>query len=62
MYNVQERFLQYQIGLDYNFPLGSNSTGIFIEAGWMGNYISNIQALPSNGQHQGAFAGIGIHF
>jgi hypothetical protein len=62
VYNVQDRFLQYQIGLNANlFPLGSTS-GIFVEAGWMGNYTSNKQFLPGNGQHAGAFAGIGIHF
>jgi hypothetical protein len=62
-YKLQYRFLQYQAGLAYNVPFGlSKHTGVFVEAGFMGNSAINKQFLPSNGHHSGAFAGIGIHF
>jgi hypothetical protein len=62
-YNVQDRFLQYQAGVTYNLPLSfSKNTGIFIEAGFMGNTTINKQFLPGNGHEEGGFGGIGIHF
>ncbi len=63
IYNVQDRFMQYQAGVVYNMPFGiSKGTGVFIEGGFMGNATINKQFLPSNGHEAGAFAGIGIHF
>jgi hypothetical protein len=60
---VQERLLQYQAGLTYNVPFGfGKNSGVFIEAGFMGNAINNKQNLPTNGHHAAAFGGIGIHF
>jgi hypothetical protein len=62
-YNVQDRFLQYQAGVTYNLPLAFNkTTGIFIEAGYMGTNTNNKQFLPTNGHESGGFGGIGIHF
>jgi hypothetical protein len=62
-FEVQDRFLQYQAGLAYNMPFGVFShSGVFLEAGFMGNSTVNKQFLPSNGHESGAFAGIGIHF
>ena len=62
-FNVQERFMQYQAGLAWNTPFGfSKQSGVFVEAGFMGNSTINKQFLPSNGHEAGAFAGIGIHF
>ena len=40
----------------------SPQSGVFVEAGFMGNSTINKQFLPGNGHHAGAFAGIGIHF
>jgi hypothetical protein len=63
IFNVQDRFLQYQAGITYNLPFGfGKNTGIFIEAGFMGNQTINKQFLPSNGHESGGFGGIGIHF
>jgi len=62
-YNVQYRFLQYQAGVTWNTPFGfSKQSGVFLEAGFMGNSSTNKQFLPSNGHEAGAFGGIGIHF
>jgi len=62
-YNVQYRFLQYQAGLAYSVPFDLfKNTGVFVEAGFMGNNSNNKQFLPGNGHQAGAFAGIGIHF
>ena len=62
-YNLQYRFLQYQAGLAWNTPFGfSKQSGVFLEAGFMGNSTINKQFLPSNGHEAGAFAGIGLHF
>ena len=63
VYDVQDRFLQYQAGLAYNMPFSLlKNTGVFLEAGFMGNNTNNKQFLPSNGHEAGGFAGIGIHF
>ena len=63
VYNVQDRFLQYQAGLTYNVPFDVlKNTGLFIEGGFMGNSSINKQFLPTNGHEAGGFAGIGIHF
>jgi hypothetical protein len=63
LYTVQDRFLQYQAGVAWNTPFGfSKQSGVFVEAGYMGNSTINKQFLPSNGHEAGAFAGIGIHF
>jgi hypothetical protein len=63
VYNVQDRFLQYQAGVTWNTPFGfSKQSGVFIEAGFMGNTTTNKQFLPSNGHEEGGFGGIGIHF
>ena len=62
-YNVQDRFLQYQAGVNWNTPFTfSKDSGVFIEAGFMGNNTNNKQFLPGNGHEAGAFAGIGVHF
>lgn len=63
-YDVQYRFLQYQAGMTYDLPFAfkAKNTGLFIEAGFMGNSTVNKQFLPGNGHESGAFGGIGIHF
>jgi hypothetical protein len=62
-FTVQDRFLQYQAGLAYNVPFGLFShSGLFLEAGFMGNGTVNKQFLPGNAHESGGFAGIGIHF
>lgn len=63
IYNVQDRFLQYQAGVTYSIPFDLfKNSGVFLEAGFMGNNTNNKQFLPSNGHEEGAFGGIGIHF
>jgi hypothetical protein len=58
-YSVQK----YEAGIDYNTPFGlTKDAGVFLEAGFMGDYGRNKQFAPSNFQHAGAFGGIGIHF
>jgi hypothetical protein len=63
-YSLQERFLQYQVGVTYNIPFGSlgKNSGLFIEAGFMGNNGTNKTNLPVNSREYGGFGGIGIHF
>jgi hypothetical protein len=62
-YNVQDRFLQYQVGLTLGVPFDLfKHSGIFIEGGFMGNATTNKQFLPGNGHEAGGFGGIGIHF
>ena len=47
----------------YNIPFNLFKTsGLFVEAGFMGNSTINQQNLPGNGHEAGGFAGIGIHF
>lgn len=61
-FEVQYRFIQYQVGVTYNIPIKSKYTGLFFEGGFMGNASSNKQFLPGNAQEAGGFAGAGLHF
>ena len=49
---------KYQAGIDY--VIGKSP--VFIEAGWMGNYLTNKTNAPSNVSANGPFAGLGIRF
>jgi hypothetical protein len=62
-YDEQYRYEQYQAGLVYNtnFDIFKH-TGVFVEAGFMGDTGINKQFAPVNIREQGGFAGIGIHF
>jgi hypothetical protein len=63
MFLMQYRFQQYQAGITYNLPFAKfGSSGIFFEAGFMGNQSTNKQFLPANGHESGGFAGLGVHF
>jgi hypothetical protein len=62
-YNEQYRWEKYEGGVDYNVPFDLfKKTGVFIEAGYMGDTGIDKQFAPGNIQEGGAFAGIGIHF
>jgi hypothetical protein len=49
---------KYQVGVDY--VIGKSP--VFIEAGWMGNYLTNKNNAPSNISANGPFVGLGIKF
>jgi hypothetical protein len=61
---LQYRFQQYQAGITYSLPFAKfgSTSGIFFEAGFMGNQSTNKQFLPINGHESGGFAGFGLHF
>jgi len=54
----QQRFLKYQIG--GTFSLGS--TGLFLDAGYLGDTIRGKNISPSDASHAGGYAGLGIKF
>jgi hypothetical protein len=58
-YEVTYRFLQYQAGVTFS---PNPKSGFFLEAGFMGNNISNKNNYPGNGHESGGFGGIGFHF
>ncbi|MBV8118290.1 MAG: hypothetical protein JOZ01_09940 [Candidatus Eremiobacteraeota bacterium] len=49
---------KYQIGVDY--VIGNSP--VFIEAGWMGDNLTNKTNAPSNSTANGPFVGLGIKF
>ncbi|MGB8519855.1 MAG: hypothetical protein WCD38_06780, partial [Candidatus Tumulicola sp.] len=49
---------KYQAGVDY--VIGKSP--VFIEAGWMGNYLTNKTNAPANISANGPFVGLGIRF
>jgi len=49
---------KYQAGIDY--VIGNSP--VFIEAGWMGDNLTNKMNAPSNSTANGPFAGLGIKF
>jgi hypothetical protein len=56
--DLQARFLKYQIG--GTFMLGQ--TGLFLDAGFLGDTIRNKQLMPSDATHSGGYVGLGIKF
>ena len=62
-YNEQYRFEKYEVGVDYNIPFDAfKKTGVFLEAGYIGDTGINKQFAPVNIQESGVFAGLGVHF
>jgi hypothetical protein len=55
---VQYRILKYTIGGTFNF----GNSPVFLDFGYLGDRIMNKQNAPSDEQHNGPYAGLGIHF
>jgi hypothetical protein len=56
--SLEYNMYKYQIGALY--VIGKSP--IFIEAGWMGNHLTNKQNAPSDVTANGPFAGLGVKF
>ena len=55
--------MQYQAGVTYSVPFNVfKNSGVFIEAGFMGNSTAHKQFLPVNTHEAGGFGGVGVHF
>lgn len=57
-FDLEYNMYKYQVGVDY---VVGNSP-VFIEAGWMGDNLTNKLNAPSNSTANGPFAGLGIKF
>ena len=54
----QQRFLKYQIGA----TLGLGNSGLFLDAGFLGDTIRGKTLSPSDASHGAGFVGLGIKF
>jgi hypothetical protein len=54
----QQRFLKYQVG--GTFTLGSS--GLFLDAGWLGDTIRGKNLSPADASHSGGYVGLGLKF
>ncbi|BDE05760.1 hypothetical protein WPS_10360 [Vulcanimicrobium alpinum] len=54
----QQRFLKYQIGGTLNL----GSSGLFLDAGFLGDTIRGKNLSPSDASHAGGYVGLGIKF
>jgi hypothetical protein len=54
----QQRFLKYQIGGTFNL----GNSGLFLDAGFLGDTIRGKNISPSDASHAGGFIGLGIKF
>jgi hypothetical protein len=54
----QQRFLKYQIGGTLNL----GNSGLFLDAGFLGDSIKGKSLSPSDASHAGGFVGLGIKF
>ena len=54
----QQRFLKYQVGGTLNL----GSSGLFLDAGFLGDTIRGKQLSPSDASHAGGYIGLGIKF
>jgi hypothetical protein len=54
----QQRFLKYQVG--GTFTLGGS--GLFLDAGWLGDTIRGKNLSPSDASHSGGYVGLGLKF
>jgi hypothetical protein len=55
---LESRFLKYQVG----GTIAIGNTGLFLDGGWMGDTIRNKNLMPSDANHSGGYAGLGIKF
>jgi Copper amine oxidase N-terminal domain len=56
--SVQYRVLKYAIGGTFNF----GNSPLFFDFGYLGDRVYNKQNAPIDEQHNGPYAGLGIHF
>jgi hypothetical protein len=56
----QQRFLKFQIGGTYG--IGAQSTGLFLDFGFLGDTIRGKNLSPSDASHAGAYLGLGLKF
>jgi hypothetical protein len=54
----QQRFLKYQIGGTLNL----GNSGLFFDAGFLGDTIRGVHISPSDASHAGGYLGLGIKF
>jgi len=54
----QQRFLKYQLGGTLNL----GNSGLFLDAGFLGDSIKGKNLSPSDASHAGGFVGLGIKF
>ena len=54
----QQRFLKYQIGGTFNL----GASGLFLDAGFLGDTIRGKNLSPSDASHAGGYVGLGIKF
>ncbi|HEY4441152.1 MAG TPA: copper amine oxidase N-terminal domain-containing protein [Candidatus Elarobacter sp.] len=54
----QQRFLKYQVGGTFNL----GSSGLFLDAGFLGDTIRGKNLSPSDASHAGGYVGLGIKF
>jgi hypothetical protein len=54
----QQRFLKYQAGATLNL----GNTGLFLDAGFLGDTIRGVNLSPSDATHAAGYAGLGIKF
>ena len=58
VFKLQQRFLKYQVGGTFNL----GSSGLFLDAGFLGDTIRGKNLSPGDASHAGGYAGLGIHF
>ena len=58
MTKFEQRFMKYQIGGTFNL----GGTGLFLDAGFLGDQIRGKQLSPGDATHSGGYAGLGFHF
>jgi hypothetical protein len=56
----EQRFLKYQIG--GTFAIGGAGTGLFLDAGFLGDTIRGKNLSPSDASHAGGYVGLGLKF
>jgi hypothetical protein len=54
----QQRFLKYQVG----GTLSLGNSGLFLDAGFLGDSIKGKNLSPSDASHAGGYVGLGIKF
>ena len=58
---LEERYFKYQIGGTYSLS-PANSSGLFIDLGFLGDTVKGKNLLPSDASHSGGYLGLGLKF
>jgi hypothetical protein len=56
----QQRVLKFQVG--GTFTIGGSGTGLFLDAGFLGDTIRGKNLSPSDASHAGGYVGLGLKF